>query len=132
MVQKKVIIKLLGQAKEEYLNLQETARKENEKGVKSSFNQTLLRSIDSKIEILKARYDYGIQIPQKKIPKEYVREYGVTNLWKVDLSGYWRMVYTLRQPQRDFEEVEIISILLDVLCISDHGKYDDIFGYKKR
>lgn len=132
MVQKKVIIKLLDEAKEEYLKLKETVKGEKEKGISSSFSQTLLRSIDSKIEVLKTRCDYGIQIPRKCIPKEYVREYGVTNLWKVDLSGGWRMVYTLRQPLRDFEEIEIISILLDVLCISDHGKYDDVFGYKKR
>ncbi|HZX20630.1 MAG TPA: hypothetical protein VFF13_06500 [archaeon] len=132
MVQKKVSITLLDEAKEEYLMLQETARAEKGKGIESSFNQTLLKSIDSKIELLKANYDYGVQIPRKLIPTEYIRKYGITNLWKVNLSGYWRMIYTLRQLQRDFEEVEIISILLDVLDIVDHKKYDKIFGYKKK
>jgi len=91
-----------------------------------------LRSIDSKIALLKVNYDYGIQIPKRLIPKKYLVQYEVTNLWKVNLSGYWRLVYTLRQPQREQTEVEIISIWLDVLDIMDHEKYDKIFGYKKK
>ena len=102
------------------------------KGTSSSFHQTLLKSIDSKIALLKANYDYGTQIPRKFIPRKYLLEYGVTNLWKVDLSGYWRMIYTLKQPQREQTEVEIITIWLDVLDITDHKKYDKIFGYTKR
>ncbi|MFH0836264.1 MAG: hypothetical protein V1834_03830 [Candidatus Micrarchaeota archaeon] len=131
-MKRRASIKLLGEAKEEYLKLQETVRKEIEKGIASSFHQTLLKSIDSKIELLKANYDYGIQIPKKQIPRKYQIEYEVTNLWKVDLSGYWRMIYTLKQPQREQTEVEIITIWLDVLDVIDHPKYDKIFGYKKK
>lgn len=132
MTEKRVSVKLLGEAREEYLKLQETVRKEHEKGVANSFHQTLLKSIDSKIALLKANYDYGTQIPRKIIPRKYQLEYEVTNLWKVDLAGYWRMVYTLKQPQREQTEIEIISIWLDVLNIIDHKKYDKIFGYKKK
>ena len=132
MVEKRVSVKLVGEAKEAYLELQETVRLEKERGVTSSFNQTLLRSIDSKIALLKVNYDYGIQIPKRLIPKKYLVQYEVTNLWKVNLSGYWRLVYTLRQPQREQTEVEIISIWLDVLDIMDHEKYDKIFRYKKK
>lgn len=132
MTHKHVTIKLLGEAKEEYLKLQSTVREEIEKGVTSSFHQTLLRSIDSKIAILKANYSYGIQIPRKIIPRKYLEEYEVNNLWKVDLSGYWRLIYTLKQPQRDQTEIGIITIWLDVLDIIDHDKYNKIFGYKKR
>jgi len=109
MVQKRVSIKLIGEAKEEYIKLQEAVRGETEKGAKGSFHQTLLKSIDSKIALLKANYDYGTQIPRKLIPKKYLRQFGVTNLWKVDLSGFWRMIYTLKQPQREQTEIEIIS-----------------------
>lgn len=132
MVKKHVSVKLLGEAKEEYLKLQEKVRQEKEKGITGSFHQTLLKSINSKIALLKANYDYGIQIPKKLLPRKYVREYEVTNLWKVDLSGYWRMIYTLKQPQREYAEVEIISIWLDIIDIVDHGKYDKIFGYRKK
>lgn len=132
MIEKRVSVKLLGEAKEEYLQLQETVRREHEKGVTSSFHQTLLKSIDSKIALLKANYDYGTQIPRKLIPRKYLLEYEVTNLWKVDLAGYWRMVYTLNQPQRAEGEIEIITIWLDVLDIIDHPAYDKIFGYRKK
>ena len=71
-------------------------------------------------------------MPKRQIPGKYLQDYEVTNLWKLNLSGYWRMVYTLKQPQRDSAEVEIITIWLDILDIVDHKKYDKIFGYKKR
>ena len=129
MVERRVSIKLLGEAKEEYLQLQEIVRGEHEKGIASSFHQALLKSIDSKIALLKANYDYGTQIPRKLIPRKYQLEYEVTNLWKVDLAGYWRMIYTLKQPRRGEAEVEIITIWLDVI---DHKKYDKIFGYRKK
>lgn len=132
MTEKRVSIKLLGEAKEEYLRLQGAVRQEREKGVEGSFHQTLLKSIDSKIALLKANYDYGVQIPRKLIPHKYVVEYDVTNLWKVDLAGYWRLIYTLKQPQREATEVEVITIWLDVLDISDHKRYDMAFGYRKR
>ncbi|MFH1520631.1 MAG: hypothetical protein ABID61_03235 [Candidatus Micrarchaeota archaeon] len=132
MVKKAVTIKLLGEAKEEYLKLQETVRQEIEKDITTSFHQTLLRSIDSKIALLKANYSYGIQIPRKQIPRTYLENYEVTNLWKVDLSGYWRLIYTLKQPQREETEIDIITIWLDVLDILDHPTYDKRFGYRKR
>ncbi len=84
MPEKRVSIKLLGEAKEEYLSLREIARQEQEKGISSSFHQTLLNSINSKLAILKTNYDYGIQIPKRAIPDKYFSEYGVTNLWKAD------------------------------------------------
>ena len=132
MAEKRVSIKLVGDAKTEYLQLQEVVRKEREKGVLSSFHQTLLRSIDSKIMVLKANYDYGTEIPKRLVPRKYLEEYNVTNLWKVDLSGYWRLLYTLKQPQREQTEVEILSIWLDILDIIDHKKNDKIFLFRKK
>ena len=62
-------------------------------------------------------------IPKNLIPKDYVVNYGVGNLWKVNLSGAWRMIYTIRGS-----EVEIISLILDIL---DHRSYEKKFGYRK-
>ncbi|MEW6329770.1 MAG: hypothetical protein AB1468_06705 [Candidatus Micrarchaeota archaeon] len=132
MTKRYVSVKLVGDAKDEYLKLQETARMEREKGIESSFHQTLLKSIDSKLALLKANYDYGTQIPRRFFPKKYVLGYEVTNLWKVDLAGYWRLIYTLRQPQREETEIEVLSIWLDVLDIMSHEKYDKVFGYRKK
>lgn len=42
------------------------------------------------------------------------------------------MIYTLKQPQNDDTEVEILSIWLDVLDIISHEEYDKIFGYTGR
>lgn len=132
MAEKRVVVKLLGEAKDEYLKLSETVTKEMQSNTGSSLHQTLLRSINSKIALLKTNYDYGIQIPRKLIPHRYAAEYGVTNLWKVDLSNYWRLIYTLRQPQREETSVEIIEIYLDILDIFDHDKYNKVFGYRKK
>jgi hypothetical protein len=58
MPEKRVSIKLVGEAKEVYLKLQEIVRQGKEKGITGSFHQTLLKSIDSKIALLKANYGY--------------------------------------------------------------------------
>lgn len=132
MIKRKVSVKLLGDAKEEYLKLRQIVKLEKSKGIKKSFNQTLFRGVEEKIGILKNSCDYGTQIPKKQIPKKYFEQYEVTNLWKIGLPDFWRMIYTLKQPQREISEVDIIDIWLDVLDIIDHNKYNKIFGYRKR
>lgn len=117
----KVII--TGDAKEELERLNIDVGKEIQNGIKSSEHQTLLNSIKQKIEFLKENPEYGIHIPKDRIPKEYVTKYEVNNLWKVNLSGYWRMIYTIRGS-----EVEIVSLILDIF---GHKEYDEMFGYKK-
>ncbi len=131
-LEKRVSIKLVGDAKEAYLSLKKKVGEEVANGVNDSFHQTLLKSIDDKIDILRIDYDYGIHIPKKSVARKYIVRYEVTNLWKVNLSGHWRMIYTLKQPQREDTEVEILSIWLDVLDIIDHEEYDKIFNYRKR
>lgn len=131
MVEKKVIIKLIGEAQEEYLKLEQTVREEIQKGA-HSFNETLLNSIKAKADLLKANYDYGDHVPKNLIPRKYRLDYGVTNLYVVDLAGYWRLIYTIKQTQRDETQIEIITIYLDILDLIDHKKYDKIFGYKKK
>ena len=122
----------MGDAKEAYLALKKIVEEERKKGIGSSFNQTLFRSIEDKIAILKRDYDFGIHIPRDRIGRKYILEYDVTNLWKVNLSGGWRMIYTLKQPQRENTEVGILSIWLDVLDIISHEDYDKIFSYRGR
>ncbi|MFA6907721.1 MAG: hypothetical protein WC263_02750 [Candidatus Micrarchaeia archaeon] len=131
MAKKRVRVILVGDAQEEYANLEKMVGEEKKKGISSTFHQTLLRSINGKIDILKERHDYGEQVPRSRIPRKY-SDMGVTNLWKVDLASYWRMVYTLRQPQREGAEIEIMEIFLDVLDIVSHPAYDKIFGYRKK
>jgi mRNA-degrading endonuclease RelE of RelBE toxin-antitoxin system len=82
----------------------------------------LVKLIEKGIEKLKFSYKYGDHISKKKIPAEYAEKYGVKNLWKLNLSSYWRMIYTIRG-----DEIEVISIVLEVI---NHKEYDRKFGYK--
>ena len=52
----------------------------------------------------------------------YVVKYGVTNLWKLNLDRYWRMIYTIVG-----DEVRLVSVIIEVL---DHKKYNRKFGYR--
>ncbi|MFH1398537.1 MAG: hypothetical protein ABIG95_00305 [Candidatus Woesearchaeota archaeon] len=117
----KVII--TGEAKEEFDDLNKLVGEEIAKGITTSDHQTLLNSIKQKIELLRDNPQYGTHIPKDRIPKGYVRDYDVDNLWKVNLSGAWRMIYTIRGS-----DVEIISLILDIV---DHTDYSKKFGYRR-
>jgi hypothetical protein len=112
------------EAEAEYRRLVELVKIERAKGIEKSDNQQLLRSIDEKVERLKYASDSGIQIPRKTFARKYVLNYEINNLWKMNLTNYWRLIYTLRGG-----EVEILCIVLDLI---DHIEYNKIFGYRKR
>ncbi|MDP2908945.1 MAG: type II toxin-antitoxin system RelE/ParE family toxin [Nanoarchaeota archaeon] len=90
----------------------------------SKFHRQLLTAIEREKGDLSTNPHHGIQIKKNQIPKKYITEYGVINLWKINLPDFWRRVYTITG-----NEIEIISILLDFM---GHKKYNKIFGYKKR
>lgn len=117
----KVII--TGEAKEELESLNKVVGEEIANGITSSDHQTLLNSIKQKVDFLKDNPEYGVHIPKNRIPKEYVIGYDVKNLWKVNLSRAWRMIYTIRGS-----DVEIISLILDIM---NHKDYNKKFGYRK-
>jgi len=117
----KVII--TGEAKEEFEDLNKAVGMDIAKGITNSDHQTLLNSIKQKIEFLRANPEYGIHIPKDRIPREYLKDYDVNNIWKVNLSGAWRMIYTIRGSN-----VEIISLILDIM---NHRDYEKKFKYKK-
>lgn len=120
---KPVTVIITGDAKEEFEELNRIVGEEITKGITNSDYQTLLNSIKQKIEFLKENPQYGIHIPKDRIPQEYINKFDVNNLWKIDLSGAWRMIYTIRGS-----EIEIISLILDIL---NHKDYEKKFGYRK-
>lgn len=120
---KPVKVIITGEAKEELDQLNKIVGEEIAKGVTTSEHQTLLNAIKQKIEFLKDNPEYGVHIPKDRIPKEYIKEYDANNLWKVNLSGAWRMIYTIRGT-----EVEIISLILDLM---NHKDYEKKFKYGK-
>ncbi|MCX6818414.1 MAG: hypothetical protein NT129_00240 [Candidatus Aenigmarchaeota archaeon] len=118
---KPVRVQLVGNAAEEFEYLNKTVGEEHAKGIINSEHQQLLKSIKQKIELIKANPQYGDAVPKALIRKS---GYDVDNLWVVDLTGYWRMFYTLRGGK-----IEILCFILEIV---DHNKYNKIFGYMKK
>ncbi len=84
----------------------------------------LLKSIRQKIDFIKANPFYGDSIKKELIPKEYAEKYNATNLFRIELSSFWRMLYTVKGDQ-----IEIICFILDIL---NHPDYNKKFGYRKK
>ncbi|MFH0949393.1 MAG: hypothetical protein V1802_02810 [Candidatus Aenigmatarchaeota archaeon] len=124
MMNKTIKVILSEEARKQYEELNRIVGEEIKKGITNSIHQQLLKSIKQKTELLKINPQAGIHIPKKLIPKVYIDKYDADNLWKIDLSGYWRMTYTLRTT-----EIEITNFVLDII---DHGTYDKLFGYRKK
>ncbi|MEK6954958.1 MAG: hypothetical protein AABX01_08145 [Candidatus Micrarchaeota archaeon] len=120
MKNRTVHILLKGQAKEEFEKLNRIVGEQQAKGIANSEELQLLKSIRQKIEILKINPTYGDNIPKKLIP----RAMDVTNLFRIELTGYWRMLYTM-----DGNEIEVVAFILNII---DHDSYDKIFGYRKK
>ena len=104
---------------------EEAYKQLNEIAAGSKIERSILNAIDKKRDLIKANPHYGEPIAKDKIPNEYKQKYGVTNLFWVELSNFWRMLYTLTNNET---EVEIIAFVLDIM---DHDKYNKKFGYRK-
>jgi mRNA-degrading endonuclease RelE of RelBE toxin-antitoxin system len=110
---KEVRIFLRGQGQKAYLNLKKRKDKES---------QSILNSFERLKEILKENPQFGEPISKNKIPKK-LQKLGIKNLYRAELSNYWRLIYTIEGNQ--------IEILLFVLNIFNHKDYSKFFGYKK-
>jgi len=91
----------------------------------SKQEEIILNAFLQKIELLEEDVHYGQPIAKKLIPAEYKTKYGITNLFRVELPNFWRMLYTLTSGSSG---IEIIVLVLDII---DHKKYDKKFGYKR-
>ena len=111
---------LLDTAKIEFERLNQIVGQQVSAGKENSEEIRLLRSIKQKIEFIKQNPFYGDSIKKTLIPKEY----NVNNLWRVELTNFWRILYTIRGDQ-----IEVICFVLDIL---DHPSYDKKFGYKRK
>ena len=121
---KPVRVILLDEADSEYKKLNKKVGQQIKEGNDNTEESQLLRSIKQKIEFIKANPFYGDNISKALIPKEYIVKYNAKNLWRVELTNYWRMLYTIKGDQ-----VEVICFILDII---DHKEYDKKFGYKKK
>jgi len=98
----------------------------NKEAPNSKTERMLLNAINKKIELIKTNFHYGDPIAKNLIPEEYKVKYEITNLFRVELPNFWRMLYTLKDSEN---QIEIIAFVLDII---DHKKYDKKFGYKKK
>lgn len=119
---KEIKVVLSEEAAEEYNELNRIVGEELQKGVASSVNQSIFRSIERVKGRLKDNPFAGEQVQKDLIPHYYINKYDATNLWRIDLSDYWRLIYTIQS-----NEVEIIDFVLNIV---NHKKYNKIFGYK--
>lgn len=89
-------------------------------------NERTYKLLINGINTLKRNYKAGSHLSRRKHRKAfeyYNKKYGIENLWKLNVSRDWRMIYTVVG-----NEVEVISFILEMM---DHKRYNKRFGYKK-
>jgi hypothetical protein len=90
--------------------------------VNSKIENSILNAIHKKAELIKLNPHYGNPISKDLIPREYIIKYGITNLFRIELPNFWRMLYTLTNRG----QIEIIAFVLDIV---NHKRYNKKFGY---
>jgi len=119
-MKKPVRIILINDAKESFIRLNEIVGHQIKFNKENTKEMQLLKSIKTKIEFIKQNPFYGDSIKKEQIPKDY----NVPNLWRTELTNYWRMLYTIRG-----DEIEIICFILNII---NHDDYNKIFSYRKK
>ena len=111
---KEVKTLLKGQAKEQFIDLKKRVDKTS---------LSIMNSIERRIETIKTNPQHGDPIQKKKIPKIFQKQ-GIKNLYRCELSHYWRLIYTIQGSQG--------VIFVFILNILDHKQYDKLFKYRRR
>ncbi len=119
-MKKLIRVILLDEADTEYKKLNMLVGQQVKQGKENTDEMQLLNSIKQKIEFIRLNPFYGDNIPKRNIPKTYK----VQNLWRVGLSRFWRMLYTIKGDQ-----IEVICFVLDII---NHEEYNKRFGYRKK
>ncbi|MBS3156589.1 hypothetical protein J4442_00250 [Candidatus Woesearchaeota archaeon] len=122
-MKKETEVKFSEEAYKEYRELQESVAKGKQAKKKPTYEQ-LLTSINNALRNIKADYRYGDLIPRGYITKNIINEYGTDKIFRVELVGYWRLLYTLIG-----DDVKIIAFILEYI---DHDRYNKLFGYRKK
>ena len=63
----------------------------------------------------------GIQIPKRLIPKPDYSKYNLKNLWKYNLTGGWRLLYSI-----ETNGLIVTTIIIELL---NHKDYEKKFKY---
>ena len=108
---------------EEYTRLQRNVI-ESKKSKKKPTYEQLLSSINTTIRNIRANPSFGDLIPRKYLTKKVLNKYGTDKIFRVELVGYWRLLYTVIG-----DEAKIIAFILEYV---NHDDYNKLFNYRKR
>lgn len=84
-------------------------------------DRKLFLEINKAIDKIEADAFCGVQIPKDLIPAYYKKRAKINNLWKFNLAGGWRLIYSIIN-----DKVVIISIIFEWFS---HPDYEKRFGY---
>ncbi len=60
----------------------------NREASSSKVEKSILRAIRQKTELIKHNAHYGNNLPKRLIPKEIIKKYEVTNLYRIELPNF--------------------------------------------
>ena len=122
-MEKPIRIKFDEKSYGEFQKLQKVVLEGRRARKKPNYEQ-LLASINNALKNIKADYKYGDLVPRKYISKATLQRYSTDKIFRVQLVGYWRLLYTIIG-----DEAKIIAFILEYM---DHDKYNKLFGYRKK
>lgn len=85
-LKKNVTLKIMPEANDVYEKLEECIEESD---------KVILGLVLETLGILKRDFHYGRPVPKKLIPKEYVENYGIENLFQFEISPYYRISYSI-------------------------------------
>ncbi len=119
---KRIFVYFVDLCNRDFVKLKNDVGEEIKNNKIGTFNQKLLDDIERTILSLSKDTHFGINIPKDRIPKYYILNYEVRNLWKSNLIKAWRLIYTIKGDD--------IEIYVAVLEFFDHKNYNKRFGYR--
>lgn len=82
------------------------------------------RKLDWWARRLSADVTAGDHVRRELVPAALRRKYALENLWRLELPGGWRALYTILSSPERGRAVRILRVV-------DHRAYDRLFGYKR-
>jgi len=79
--------------------------------------------VESALDKLKANIMAGEKIQRSQWPPLYVRRYGISNLWKFNMSRGARLIYTILS-----ENGRWVVVVFEMFLT--HKEYEKRFGYR--
>lgn len=86
-----------------------------------SKNEPLVKAVREVVSHLRSDRIVGKRLIRKQIPQYYLKKHDVNAVFKVDLPGYWRLIYGVVEIHGEKKAL--------IMEIFDHKRYNKRFGY---